>query len=57
MKQEGIDKYSNQGVFTPQRNQLEKCIKPIHEARGVPNDYYVRPECFEMEGEYLFNKG
>tara|TARA_B100001063_G_scaffold40942_1_gene34776 strand:+ start:2015 stop:3175 length:1161 start_codon:yes stop_codon:yes gene_type:complete len=44
-------------VFTPKKNHLKECIKPIHEARGVPNDYYVRQECFEMEGEHLFNKG
>ena len=57
MKQQGIDNNSIGEVFAPQRYELEKCIKPIHEARGVPNDYYVRPECFEMEGEHLFNKG
>ena len=44
-------------VLTPKKNHLKECIKPIHEARGVPNDYYVRQECFEMEGEHLFNKG
>ena len=57
MKQDGVDKSLIEKIFIPHRNELEKCIKPIHEARGVPNDYYVRPECFEMEGEQLFNKG
>ena len=57
MKQDGVDKSSIEKIFIPRRNELEKCIKPIHEARGVPNDYYVRQECFEMEGEQLFNKG
>ena len=32
--------------FIPQRHQLEQCIKPIHEAHGVPNEYYTRGECF-----------
>jgi len=57
MKQEDIDNQPFEEIFIPHRNQLEKCIKPIHEARGVPNDYYVKPECFEMEGEHLYNKG
>ena len=52
--------YSNTEIdrfLIPKKNQLKKCLKPIHEARGIPNDYYIRPECFEMEGERLFNKG
>ena len=57
MDQEHIEDQFNQEIFIPRRNQLEKCIKPIHEARGVPNDYYVRLECFEMEVDRLFNKG
>ena len=43
--------------FIPQRHQLEQCIKPIHEAHGVPNEYYTRTECFNLEKEHLFNKG
>ena len=43
--------------FIPQRHQLEQCIKPIHEAHGVPNEYYTRRECFNLEKEHLFNKG
>jgi len=43
--------------FIPQRHQLEQCIKPIHEAHGVPNEYYTRGECFNLEKEHLFNKG
>ena len=52
--------YSNTEIdrfLIPKKNQLKKCLKPIHEARGIPNDYYIRQECFEMEGERLFNKG
>jgi len=47
---------ANEG-FVPKRSQLEKCTNKIHEAHGVPNEYYIQPECFELEGEHLFNKG
>ena len=28
-------------IIIPKKNQLKKCLKPIHEARGIPNDYYI----------------
>ncbi|MDB2635679.1 aromatic ring-hydroxylating dioxygenase subunit alpha [Alphaproteobacteria bacterium] len=57
MKNIDINQSSQQDVFTPDRQQLERCIKPINDARGIPNDYYIRQESFELEGEHLFNKG
>ena len=57
MKNLGINQPSSLDVFTPDRQQLEFCIKPIDKARGIPNDYYIRRESFELEGEHLFNKG
>ena len=57
MKNLDISQTSLQSVFTHHRQQLEHCIKPINEARGIPNDYYIKQESFELEGEHLFNKG
>ncbi|MDB3974489.1 aromatic ring-hydroxylating dioxygenase subunit alpha [Alphaproteobacteria bacterium] len=57
MKNIEINQSSQQDVFTPDRQQLERCIKPINDARGIPNDYYIKQESFELEGEHLFNKG
>jgi len=57
LKNLGINQPSSLDVFTPDRQQLEFCIKPIDKARGIPNDYYIRKESFELEGEHLFNKG
>ena len=37
--------------------KLEQCIKPIHEAKGIPNEYYTKTEYFDLEKEILFNKG
>ena len=56
MKNLETNKIIEENFFT-QHNKLENCTKPINEAHGVPNEYYIRPECFEMEGEHLFNKG
>ena len=53
MKEVGINNHSIEEVFTPNRHQLEKCTKPIHKARGIPNDYYVKPECFDFRDSLL----
>ena len=57
MEKEDLQRPSHEDLFIPKRHQLEGCTNPIHQAHGVPNEYYIRPECFEMEGEHLFNKG
>ena len=57
MEKVDLQKSSHEDLFIPKRHQLEGCTNPIHQAHGVPNEYYIRPECFEMEGEHLFNKG
>ena len=57
MEKVDLQRSSHEVLFIPKRHQLEGCTKPIHQAHGVPNEYYIRPECFEMEGEHLFNKG
>ena len=57
MEKVGLQQSSHEDLFIPKRHQLEGCTNPIHQAHGVPNEYYIRPECFEMEGEHLFNKG
>jgi len=57
MEKVDLRRPSHEDLFIPKRHQLEGCTNPIHLAHGVPNEYYIRPECFEMEGEHLFNKG
>ena len=57
MEKIDLQQSSHEDLFIPKRHQLEACTNPIHQAHGVPNEYYIRPECFEMEGEHLFNKG
>ena len=57
MEKVDLRRSSHQDLFIPKRQQLEGCTNPIHQAHGVPNEYYIRPECFEMEGEHLFYTG
>ncbi len=57
MEKVDLQKLSHEDLFIPKRHQLQGCTNPIHKAHGVPNEYYIRSECFEMEGEHLFNKG
>ena len=57
MEKVDLQQSSHEDLFIPKRHQLQGCTNPIHQAHGVPNEYYIRPECFEMEGEHLFNKG
>ena len=57
MEKVDLQQSSHEDLFIPKRHQLEGCTNPIHQAHGVPNEYYIRPECFEMEGDHLFNKG
>ena len=57
MEKVDLQRPSHEDLFIPKRHQLQGCTNPIHQANGVPNEYYIRSECFEMEGEHLFNKG
>ena len=57
MKDIHQNNFSINESFIPKRSQLEKCTNKINEAHGVPNEYYIQSECFELEGEHLFNKG
>ena len=57
MEKVDLQQSSHEDLFIPKRHQLQGCTNPIHQAHGVPNEYYIRPECFEMEGDHLFNKG
>ena len=57
MEKADLQRSTHEDLFIPKRHQLEGCTNPIHEAHGIPNEYYTRSECFEMEGEHLFNKG
>ena len=57
MEKVDLQRPSHEDLFIPKRHQLQGCTNPIHQAHGVPNEYYIRSECFEMEGEHLFNKG
>ena len=57
MEKEDLQRPSHEDLFIPKRHQLEGCTNPIHQAHGVPNEYYIRPECFEMEGDHLIKDG
>ncbi len=57
MEKVDLQRSTHEDLFIPKRHQLEGCTNPIHQAHGIPNEYYTRSECFEMEGEHLFNKG
>jgi len=57
MEKVDLQRSSHGDLSIPKRHQLEGCTSPIHQAHGIPNEYYTRSECFEMEGEHLFNKG
>ena len=57
MEKADLQRSTHEDLFIPKRHQLEGCTSPIHQAHGIPNEYYTRSECFEMEGEHLFNKG
>ena len=57
MSLENIDIIEHPELFPSQRHRLEKCTKPIHEALGIPNEYYTSMEYFKIEGVHIFNKG
>ena len=54
MEKVDLQRSTHEDLFIPKRHQLEGCTNPIHQAHGIPNEYYTRSECFEMEGEHLF---
>ena len=58
MEKVDLQRSSHGDLFIPKRHQLEGCTNPIHQAHGIPNEYYIRSECFEMEGNiYLIKVG
>ena len=52
-----VDQQDTDQVYFQNLQKLEQCIKPIHEAKGIPNEYYTKTEYFDLEKEILFNKG
>ena len=55
MSRENIDIIEHPELFLSQRHRLEKCTKPIHEALGIPNEYYTSMEYFKIEGEIVLD--
>ena len=56
MREVQVDQQDTDQVYFQNLQKLEQCIKPIHEAKGIPNDYYTKTEYFDLEKEILFNK-
>ncbi len=47
---------SNTAAFTAKSSlsNIDVVLKPIEEARGLPNEHYISPEVFEEEGTLPF---
>ena len=41
MEKVDLQRPSHEDLFIPKRHQLEGCTNPIHQAHGVPNEYYI----------------
>ena len=48
MEKVDLQRSTHEDLFITKRHQLEGCTNPIHEAHGIPNEYYTRSECFEI---------
>ena len=57
MREVQVDQQDTDQVYFQKLQKLEQCIKPIYEAKGIPNEYYTKTEYFDLEREILFNKG
>ena len=57
MRKIEFEKEANDQKYFPRLQKLEQCTKAIHKAKGIPNEYYTKIECFDLERDILFNKG
>ena len=57
MRKIEFEKEANDQKYFPRLQKLEQCTKATHKPKGIPNEYYTKIECSDLERDILFNKG